>query len=205
MWSDMVAPLLAPLKVGIPFVFSGPAGSGKTTLAKRLIAEFPTVVTSVSYTTRSPRSDEVDGRDYLFVKEEKFKERIAAGDLLEYVQLYGHYYYGTSRHWVEEQRGKGYHVFLVIDTQGAKALRDTFPHTSIFVAPPSLEELGKRLRERQTESSEKIAKRLAWAETEMQVRFDYDYVLVNDDLDTAYQVLRSIVIAETHRSYWLNK
>jgi guanylate kinase len=193
--------LLGTLSEGIPFILSGPTGTGKTTLVRRLTAEFPSVVMSVSFTTRKPREGEVPGRDYVFLTEDQFKEHIAHEDFLEHVCLYGDYY-GTSRSWVAQRRQERKHVFLVIDTQGARALQSVYPHVSIFIAPPSIDELRRRLMSRRTESEEQLRKRLDWAEHEMQQQQNYEYVIVNDELDTAYQVLRSIVIAETHHRRW---
>jgi guanylate kinase len=194
----MATKVLGNHKRGVAFVVSAPAGTGKTTLVNRLVDEFDCVVQSISYTTRKPRAGEVQGRDYQFVSEEEFKDRIAAGDFLEYVELYG-CHYGTSKEWVLDQLEKGNHVVLVIDTQGAKSLRGRFPAVFIFISPPSMEELRRRLAQRRTESEDVIQRRLAWAKIEMEAGQAYDYILVNDDLDTAYQVLRSIFIAEEHR------
>jgi guanylate kinase len=190
--------LIGELKRGLVFILSAPAGTGKTTLVQRLVNEFPSVVASISYATRKPRAGEVNGIDYFFVSEEEFQSRIDNGEFLEYVKLYDDYY-GTSRLWVEKQLGQGRHVFLVIDTQGALSLKDKIKATYIFVSPPSLEVLEKRLQARKTESQVVIQKRLAWAEREMAATHAYNYLIVNDELDEAYQVLRSIVIAEEHR------
>lgn len=190
--------VLGNLKKGLVFIISAPAGTGKTTLVQMLTKEFPCVVASVSHTTRGPRSGEVDGTHYHFVSEDTFLECIAKGEFLEYVQLYDSYY-GTSRVWMEEQLEKGRHVLLVIDTQGARQLKGKLEAVSIFIAPPSLEELEHRLIKRQTEEKETVAKRLKWAKEEMALQYFYDYRIVNDDLEGAYQVLRSILIAEEHR------
>lgn len=190
--------LLGNLKRGLVFILSAPAGTGKTTLVQRLVNEFPVVLASVSYTTRAPRAGEVNGLHYHFVDEAEFLSRIAKDEFIEYVQLYGNYY-GTSRVWLEEQLDQGKHVFLVIDTQGALLLKEKIKATYIFVSPPSLEVLEKRLLVRKTESQDVIQKRLGWAQQEMTAKDAYDYLIVNDELDTAYQVLRSIVIAEEHR------
>lgn len=185
-------------KQGLIFIVSAPTGTGKTTLVQRLVQELPRVVASVSYTTRPQRSDEVEGLHYHFLTEEKFTQGIAKGDFLEYVQLYGDYY-GTSKRWVEERLQQGKHVILVIDTQGAIFLKQKLKATYIFVSPPSLEELERRLKSRQTESQEVIDKRLAWVKHEMAAVHHYDYLIVNDDFEAAYQALRSIIIAEEHR------
>lgn len=191
--------LLGNLKKGLPFIVSAPAGTGKTTLVKRLIKEFPCVSASISCTTRKPRPGEHDGRDYHFLTEKQFKDKMIAGDFLEYVQLYD-CFYGTSRAAVLKQLDEGKHVILTIDTQGAQSLRETFPAVTIFIEPPSLEVLRKRLVSRHTESTDRIEERLEWAKNEMRTASQYDYVIVNDNLDTAYEVLRSIIIAEEHKT-----
>jgi len=185
---------------GIPFIVSAPAGTGKTTLIEMLLKEFSCVVESLSYTTRAPRPQEKDGVDYRFVSEEQFQERIAAGEFIEYVQLFDHYY-GTSKMWVQERLDAGDHVLLDIDVEGALRIKElkALPVVMIFLTPPSLEELERRIRGRKTESEEMIQKRLARAKREMAVADQYDYVVVNDDIDVAYDVLRSILIAEEHK------
>lgn len=190
--------LLGNLKRGLAIVLSAPAGTGKTTLIQMLSKEFDCVVPSISYTSRPPRANEVNGKDYNFITEEEFKKKIKEGEFLEYVQLYN-YYYGTSRSWVEKRLKEGKHVFLVIDTQGAKQLKDHYPAIFIFLKPPSLEELKRRLQNRKTENPEMLKKRLDWALKEMEELPHYDYIVVNDDLNTAYQVIRSIIIAEERR------
>lgn len=194
----MKSKLLGNLDRGLAFVISAPAGTGKTTLAQRLTQEFPNVVMSLSCTTRQPRPGETPHKDYIFMSIDAFEKKIAEGDFLEYVKLYG-YYYGTSRAWVQEQMNSGKHVLLTIDTQGALQLKNKFPAVFIFLRPPSLEELRKRLTQRQTETPEVIEERLAWAKRELEAARYYDYDIINDDLDVAYGVLRSILIAEEHR------
>lgn len=194
----MVLKPLGNTKRGLAFVVSAPAGTGKTTLVQMLANEFPCVVPNISYTTRQPRGTEVDGRDYHFLTVPEFEAKIAAGDFLEYVNLYGNYY-GTSRKWIEAQLDLGKHVVLVIDTQGAAILRKKFPAVAIFVRPPSVLELKRRLQGRGTESLERIEERLELAEEELKAVKYYDYLIINDDLEVAYQVFRSIFIAEEHR------
>lgn len=186
------------LSHGLLFVLSAPAGTGKTTIVEKLIGEFACVKHSISTTTRKPRPNEQEGRDYFFVTEEEFEKRIHAGEFLEHVTLFG-YSYGTSRSHVEQLRAQGKHVFLVIDTQGALQLMGHVAATFIFLMPPSFEELARRLQERGTETHESLSKRLKEAEREIATSSAYHYVIVNDDLERAYQVLRSIVIAEEHR------
>lgn len=190
--------ILGDLQEGLAFVISAPAGTGKTTLVQMLVQEFPSVIASVSYTTRAPRLGEKEGIDYHFITPAVFQEKIASEDFLEHVELYGHQY-GTSRAWINNQQKKGKHVVLVIDTQGALQLMRKFPAIFIFIRPPSIEELSKRLIDRQTESHEMIERRVFWAQHELETAHLYDYQLVNDDLTIAYQTLKSIVIAETHR------
>ena len=183
---------------GLVFVLSAPAGTGKNTLVNRLLEEFPDIVESVSFTTRSPRQDETDGKHYHFITQAQFDQRIADGDFLEYVSLYG-YSYGTSRSQVETLQKAGKHVMLVIDTQGALKLKQTISAVYIFVIPPSMQELKQRLEARRTETPEAIQSRLDWAEKELAMIDQYDYSLINDDMETAYDALRSIIVAEEHR------
>lgn len=183
---------------GILFVVSAPAGTGKTTLVQMLVNEFPCVVESISYTTRDPRPQEINGVHYHFVKPEEFKTMVKAGKFLEYVGLYGNFY-GTSRDKVLEELDQGKHVILVIDTQGGLQLKGKMDACFIFIKPPSFEELKKRLVNRQTEPLAVVEKRLQWAEKEYEDSKYYDYHIINDDLNIAYQVLKSIIIAEEHR------
>lgn len=183
---------------GLVFIVSAPAGTGKTTLVQMLAKEFISVKPSVSYTTRKPRDGEVTGVDYHFISAEEFEKKIAAGDFLEYVKLYDTFY-GTSRQWVEEQTMQGQHIVLVIDTQGAMSLKGVISAVYIFVRPPSLEVLRNRLSGRQTETEAIVETRLEWAKQELLLGGLYDYQIINDRLEIAYEVLRSIVIAECHK------
>ena len=187
------------LKTGLLFVVSAPAGTGKSTLVDMLVKEFPSVVESVSYTTRQPRDKEVDGIHYNFITRAAFEDKIAAGDFLESALVYGDYY-GTSRSWVAERRAQGKHVVLVIDTQGAMLVKAACAATFVFILPPSFEELRDRLHKRKTEPPEVIEKRLEWARHEIEMSKHYDYLIENRDLKATYDVLRSIFIAEEHRS-----
>ena len=193
-----MATLLGSLAKGLLFIVSAPAGTGKTTLTERLVAEFPCVVQSLSTTTRKPRGDEVEGVHYRFVTREQFLQEVEEGQFLEYAEVYGEYY-GTHKKSVEQQRLSRKHVVLVIDTQGAELVRSNSEVVSIFIAPPSMEELRKRLELRQTESQERIAERLKWAESEIKRAAEYEYFLINDDLEITYQVFRSIFVAEEHK------
>lgn len=191
--------ILGGLKKGLVFIISAPAGTGKTTLVRMIREEFHCVVESVSFTTRPPRPNEIPGRDYHFITVEEFKEKISEGEFLEYAQVFGNYY-GTSRKYVESQQDKGKHVVLVIDTQGALNLMDQIEAAFIFISPPNLDELRARLIARRSETDEAIEHRLSWAEKEMSLIPRYDYHIVNDNLKTAYDALRSILIAEEHRN-----
>lgn len=192
--------ILGNLKKGLVFVVSAPAGAGKTTLVRMLIQEFPRVVESISDTTRLPRTGEQTGRDYHFLTKERFESKVKSGDFLEYAEVFG-YYYGTSKSEVLKQQEEGKHVVLVIDTQGALKLRkELFPAVLIFIKPPSLAVLRERLIKRKTEAAQHIEQRLNWAAHEMEMAAYYDYQIVNDSLHHAYDVLRSIFIAEEHKT-----
>ena len=177
------------------FIISAPAGTGKTTLVHQLTEQLPNVVRSVTCTTRAPRPGEVNGKDYYFLTEEEFQKKVKAGDFLEHATIYG-YHYGTSKSVVENELKAGKDVILVIDTQGALHLKGQIDATFIFISPPSLDELKKRLRKRKTETPEMIEKRLAWAREELEMISHYDYHIVNDDLSVALEALKNIIIAE---------
>ena len=190
--------ILGGLKKGLIFVISAPAGTGKTTLVRMLREEFSCVIESISYTTRLPRPNEIPGRDYHFITIEDFKKRIKEGEFLEYAEVFGNYY-GTSRKYVESLQEKGKHVLMVIDTQGALQLKGKIEAAFIFISPPSLHELRARLYARQADTNESIEHRLSWAEKEIALSKEYEYHIVNDHLKIAYDVLRSILIAEEHK------
>lgn len=189
--------LLGNLKKGKLFILSAPAGTGKTTLAQMLCKEFDCVKVSISCTTRAPRDKEKDGEDYFFITKKAFMAKVKKGEFLEHVSLFDAQY-GTSRIYVERLLKKGNHVILVIDTQGAMKLKkNNIP--SIFLMPPSIQELERRLKERGTESNHSLSKRLQRAKQEIKLASSYEYVIINDDLSTAYEVLRSILIAEERK------
>lgn len=181
------------------FVISAPSGTGKTTLVSLLLQRFPgSIARAVTCTTRLPREGEREGVDYYFLNEETFQRHKEKGDFLETVKIYG-YEYGTLRQSVLDLQNAGKHVLLVIDVQGAAELRGKLETVSIFICPPSYEELERRIHKRKQDSSELIKKRLIRSRDEMEERFHYDYILTNDDEMTAYEVLKSIIVAETYR------
>ncbi len=197
MLSENVVP--SPKGKGILFVISAPAGTGKTTLVHMLCRQFPQISVSVSCTTRSPRENEIDGVHYHFLGKEEFENSVKQGRFLEFVELYGHYY-GTSLDFVEEMLNSGRHVILVIDTQGAIKLKKCMAAVFIFIVPPSLEVLKERLVKRGSETEEDMQQRLDWAKHELSFVKEYEYSVINDHIDSAYEVLKSIIIAECHKT-----
>lgn len=191
--------VLGTLTKGLVFVVSAPAGTGKTTLVRMLMDEFPCVTESVSCTTRPIRLGEIEGKDYHFLSQEEFKTKIDEGAFLEHANVFGSYY-GTLKEEIAQQQNKGKHVILVIDTQGAMQLKKShFDAVFIFVRPPSMAELRERLFKRKTEKDEHIEERLQWAQEELKAASQYDYIILNDNLHRAYEILRSILIAEEHK------
>ncbi len=186
-------------KKGTLFVFSGPSGVGKGTLNAKLFAEFgDQMAFSVSATTRAPREGEIDGTHYFFIDKQEFENRIANNDFLEYAQFAGNCY-GTPKSYVMSLLEQGKNVLLEIEVQGAMQVMERMPEcVSIFVLPPSFEELERRLRGRGTETEDKILKRLETAKGELAYADKYRYQVVNGgDLEAAYQELRSIYLKET--------
>jgi len=167
------------------FVIAAPSGAGKTTLVKALTTRNPDLRFSISYTTRPKRRNEADEVDYLFVDKERFDELRAAGALLESAEVFDNFY-GTSREQVKEHLDNGHHVILEIDWQGAQQVREAMPEcVTIFILPPSREELENRLRRRGTDTTEVIDRRLRDALSDMSHWSEFDYVIFNDDLDQA--------------------
>lgn len=180
---------------GILMVLSGFSGAGKGTLVKALLKKYNDYALSISMTTRAPREGERDGVEYFFSTREKFEETIVNNGLIEYA-LYCGNYYGTPRAYVEEQMAAGKNVILEIEIQGALKIKEKFPESLlIFVTPPSADELKRRLEGRGTESTEVIAQRLARATEESEGIEAYDYIVVNDDLDTCVDEVHRLVEA----------
>ncbi len=186
------------------FVISAPSGAGKTTLLKRVMARIPGLSFSVSHTTREPRTGEEDGVDYHFVSPAVFLDMVEKGLFLEHAEVHGNFY-GTSRESVLKQLKKGMDIVLDIDVQGASIVRrsDVLAGVHIFIAPPCLAELERRLRGRETESEENVGVRLKNAVIEMQAARNYDYLIVNDNLEETVDLLIAIVWAERARSHRL--
>jgi guanylate kinase len=177
------------------FVVVAPSGAGKTSLVTKLLEADPHIRLSVSYTTRAPREGEVDGRDYHFVDRPTFERMIAAGDFLEYAEVYGNYY-GTSKRWIDNELGGDHDVLLEIDWQGAKQVQKLFPDmVGIFILPPSLKELERRLEARGTETPDAIAKRMASAREEISHVLEFQYIIVNERFEAALSDLSSVVRA----------
>jgi guanylate kinase len=184
---------------GCLFIVSAPSGAGKTTLVSGLIAADPLVRKSVSYTTRKPRPGEENGRDYHFISEEAFERMRADGEFLETARVHGNLY-GTSKRVVQRECAAGYDVLLEIDWQGASQIRSLQPDAvAIFILPPSIEALEKRLRGRGQDSAEVIGKRVAAARGEISHVGEFDYVIINEEFNRAAQDLISIIRAERLR------
>jgi guanylate kinase len=187
---------------GTLFIISAPSGAGKSTLLNRVMTQLPGVVFSISHTTRLPRKGEQDGREYHFVEKTAFVAMIEDGHFLEYANVHGNYY-GTSRLAVQQQLEQGLDVILDIDVQGAKIIRDAgeLDSVSIFLAPPDLTELERRLRGRGLDSDETISKRLRNATTELRALEEFDYLIVNEKLDDAVRMFESVILAERAKSH----
>ena len=186
---------------GTLYIISAPSGAGKSSLIQALLKTQPLYDTqvSISHTTRSERPGEKHGEHYFFVSKDEFIEMIEKDDFLEHAEVFGNYY-GTSRVTIEQVLASGVDVFLDIDWQGAQQIRTKMPQArSIFVLPPSKDELDRRLRGRGQDSEEVIAKRMAQAVAEMSHYAEYDYLIVNDDFDAALSDLKTILRAERLR------
>lgn len=192
------------------YIVSAPSGAGKSTLCKRLVAESEKLEFSVSHTTRAPREGEVDGKDYIFVSEARFREMAAAGEFLEWAEVHGNLY-GTSLSRIRECTSQGVDLLLDIDVQGAKQIRTAYQGAVyIFILPPSLAVLRERLEGRMSNSAEDITRRLSNAAGEIRDFSAYDYVIVNDALEEALSDLKALLRAERARTagidpVWIEK
>jgi guanylate kinase len=181
------------------FIVSAPSGAGKTSLVSGLLKLNKQIDLSVSFTTRDPRPGETDGVDYHFVTREQFMLMAQHGDFLESAEVYGNLY-GTSQSWISQENGKGKDILLEIDWQGAAQVRRKFPDSiGIFILPPSLEALETRLKGRKQDSAEIIAKRLQAAQEDISHVAEFDYVIINDQLDVALHQLNAVVVAASLR------
>lgn len=187
MTPDMLKPML--------IILSAPSGAGKTTLCSRLLATFPEHLRlSISSTTRAPRTGEQEGVNYFFVTKDSFQNGIKNNQFAEWAEVHGNFY-GTSKDFIDHSFASGKSVLLDIDVQGADSLRANYPNNSlsIFISPPSLDILEKRLRARATDAPEVIEKRLQNAQSEMARKHEFDHVIVNDQLEEAYKRLVEIL------------
>jgi len=180
-------------KKGHLFIISAPSGAGKSTILMAILKKDPRLRYSISCTTRSPRGNERDGVDYYFVSDAAFRKKIDSGELAEWAEVHGHLY-GTSAGFLDDSLHRGYDILFDIDVKGAKKLYAKYPEaTLVFIAPPSMEELKRRLAERGTDSAEAIEQRMKNAEAEMAEAKLYDHVIVNDDLARAVSELKAII------------
>ncbi len=184
---------------GLLIIISAPSGTGKSTLCRKLISDFPNACYSVSVTTRAPHRGEIQGKDYFFVSKNEFKQKIKRGELAEWALVHGHYY-GTPKNFLEKNLVKGKDIILDIDVRGAMKLKKRYPQAVfIFLAPPSFSELERRIKGRRRNSEATIKKRLTNARWEMGRIGSYDYLVINDRLVDAFTQVKSIVLAEKNR------
>ena len=184
---------------GMLIVVSSPSGGGKGTLIDRVLKTVPGVTYSISYTTRAPRPGEQNGREYFFLSATEFEAMLGRSELLEWAKVYG-YLYGTSRAQVEKERAAGHDIILEIDVQGAESIRHLIDDAvTVFILPPSYELLRKRLVARDTDSPEDLERRLRGAPAEVEKYKDFQYVILNDDINRASAQLASVIYAERAR------
>jgi guanylate kinase len=190
---------IASRKRGLLLVVSAPSGAGKTTLCREMAHTMPGLRYSISYTTRSPRANEVDGRDYFFITEPEFMQMVARNEFAEWAKVHNNFY-GTQADFLKRTMAGGTDVLLDVDTQGAKLLKKRFPDgVFIFVLPPSMAILMERLRDRRSDTPEEIERRLRVAREEIQNFSDYDYIIINDEIKKAIRDLESVILAERIR------
>lgn len=186
-------------KKGLLLVVSGPSGAGKGTICKAFTEKNPDINISVSATTRQPREGEIEGVNYFFLTNSQFEHRIEAGEFYEYANNYGNYY-GTPRQFVEDKIATGEDVILEIDIQGALQVKQNCPDgIYIFILPPNMTELKNRIIKRGSETEDSLNRRFTSAYSELDYIEKYDYFIVNQNIDSAVQVMKSIVTAEKHR------
>ncbi|MGC8971051.1 MAG: guanylate kinase [bacterium] len=187
-------------KEGILFIVSGPSGVGKGTVISEVLKIVPDINLSISYTTRTPRKNETNGKEYFFVSEEEFNHMIERGEFLEWARVHGNLY-GTPRRYIEEKLKNREDVILEIDTQGARQVKKVFPNgVFIFILPPSMDELLKRLCMRGTESEDDIKLRLNNAKEELREWEWYNYTVVNESISLTGEIIASIIKAERHKT-----
>lgn len=187
------------------FVFAAPSGAGKTTLVHAVVTKHPELRFSISYTTRKPRRNEADGVDYLFVTKREFMQLRGRGEMLEFAEVFDNYY-ATSRSQVEKYLADDRNVVLEIDWQGARQVRESMPEcVTIFILPPSVEELERRLRDRRTDAPDVIERRLRDALSDMSHWDEFDHVIVNDDLNQAVSDLEDVLAGEGESSSTSNR
>lgn len=186
-------------------IVSAPSGSGKTTIVNALISRMPEVGRSISYTTRPRREGEVEGEDYYFVSQEEFEERKNNKDFLEWEENFGNYY-GTSREQVDSVLGEGRDIILSIDVKGARSVKDIYQDAiSVFIMPPSRQELAERLRKRNTDEAAQVLRRLQESKKEIDAADEYDYLIVNKDLTRAVEELAGIIENERRNREKIDK
>lgn len=181
---------------GLLIVVSGASGTGKGTVCKKILKDLPNISYSISATTRTPRTGEVDGREYYFLDRDEFSAWIADGKFLEFAEVYGNFY-GTPLNKIEERLNRGEDILLEIDVQGALNVKRKCPDgVYIFLLPPSLDELKRRIEGRGTETPESLARRLDNAVAEIKIGREYNYAVVNDSVDNAVAQIKAILVAE---------
>lgn len=186
---------MADSRTPLVFIVSGPSGSGKSTLVKKLL-ELPGTMFSISCTTRPPRPSETDGEWYNFVSPEQFRGMVERGEFLEHACVFGNHYYGTPRRWFDQARQRGLDLVLEIDVQGAVQVKQRLPDAvAIFILPPSSQVLEARIRARGQDAEEEIARRLRRARQEMERYTDYEFVIVNDEVERAGREVQAVALA----------
>ena len=186
-------------KKGLILVISAPSGAGKTTLCKRLLQASSSFISSVSFTTRRPRRNEIEGVDYYFVSQEEFQKMIEKRRFIEWTEVHGHLY-GTSANLLDQAVKEEKDVLLEVDVKGGAEIKKNYPQAVlVFLVPPSWQELEKRLANRGTEDEEKVARRVKQAKREIEYAPHYDYLIVNDDINRALEDLSAIIQAERCR------